>query len=248
MAATKMTDEVPWPQGMIDECNRRMNARYDNPLTEAEIQDRMWHLLASDAADGLIIPPGFFCFYDLAGWTEKGRRYRKRALELTAATEEKTMTAEKSTTNMIGADETDNRTPAQVEHDRQMAEEREQFRGWNAMKDAGNQTVSAILKPVNPVHELRQRALELACRTYGDQNPADKVIETAAKFEAYLRRGDPMFEEVPTAAAQREELVGGMERQPDRETMSEKLKAWTDDRKFGAGPDVQFQATEHDKS
>lgn len=70
------------------------------PLTEGEIQGRMLFLLASDnsivARDNPAPWPITFCMYDLAGWTEMGQRYRKRALNLTAAPKEnETMTAEK---------------------------------------------------------------------------------------------------------------------------------------------------------
>ena len=74
-----------------------------------------------------------------------------------------------------------------------------------------------------------------------------QVLEAAGHFMAYLSR-DPMIEEVPAAATKREELVDGLDRNPNKETTSPEFDQWAEDHKFGPGPDVKFQSTEHDKS
>ena len=102
---------------------------------------------------------------------------------------------------------------------------------------------------------IRSNALEKASHLFQGCdlkgiNPAEwpnMLVKAATEFEAYLR-GGATTEGVPAAAAKREELVDGMERQPERETKSPEFDKWAEDRKFNAEPDAKFEPTEHDKS
>lgn len=111
------------------------------------------------------------------------------------------------------------------------------------------ETISGLRPNLFRDMEIRELALQHAVDIYRGSNiDAKRVLEAAGHFEGYLRHTSEHGEGIPAGAIKREELVDGLDRNPNRETMSSEFNKWAEDRKFDAKLDVPFQPTEHDKS